>query len=71
MTRLALASTADLAVIPMQDLLALDGSCRMNKPATCSGNWSWRLLAQEFSEAAQTAETAKMKEFNRLFGRTA
>ena len=71
MTRLALASTADLAVIPMQDLLALDGSCRMNKPATCSGNWSWRLLAQEFSEAAQTSETAKMKEFNRLFGRTA
>ena len=71
MTRLALASAADLAVIPMQDLLALDGSSRMNKPATCVGNWCWRLTEQEFEAAAAAGEMQKMKELNRLFGRTA
>jgi len=40
--RVALASTARLAVLPMQDLLALDSAHRMNKPGTTVGNWSWR-----------------------------
>lgn len=40
--RCALASVANLAIIPMQDLLALDGSARMNRPGTTEGNWAWR-----------------------------
>jgi 4-alpha-glucanotransferase len=40
--RSALASRAWLAVIPMQDLLALDNEHRMNLPGTVEGNWSWR-----------------------------
>ncbi len=36
-------SQADIAVIPMQDILGLGGEARMNKPATTSGNWQWRL----------------------------
>ena len=40
--RAALASVARLAVIPMQDLLALDASHRMNAPSTTEGNWRWR-----------------------------
>ncbi|MBK1649591.1 4-alpha-glucanotransferase [Rhabdochromatium marinum] len=40
--RSALASTANLAILPMQDVLALDGSARMNRPGTTSGNWTWR-----------------------------
>jgi len=40
---LALASSADLAVVPMQDLLELDDGARFNTPGTASGNWSWRL----------------------------
>ena len=54
-----------------QDLLALDGASRMNKPATCVGNWCWRLTEQEFEAAAAAGEMQKMKELNRLFGRTA
>ena len=42
MIRSALASRARLAVIPMQDLLGLDGSHRMNLPGTVEGNWGWR-----------------------------
>ena len=41
--RLALASTADLAVVPLQDLMSLDDSARFNTPGTASGNWCWRL----------------------------
>jgi 4-alpha-glucanotransferase len=36
------ASRAHLAVVPMQDLLSLDSSARMNAPGTTKGNWRWR-----------------------------
>ena len=39
----ALASAALLAVIPMQDLLALGSEAKFNTPGTLDGNWSWRL----------------------------
>lgn len=38
----ALSSVANLAVIPMQDILELDSSHRMNTPGTIEGNWRWR-----------------------------
>jgi 4-alpha-glucanotransferase len=40
---MALASTAELAVVPLQDLLELGDEARFNTPGTISGNWSWRL----------------------------
>ena len=42
LVRLALESTAALAVIPAQDLLALGSECRMNTPGTNDGNWRWQ-----------------------------
>jgi 4-alpha-glucanotransferase len=41
--RLALMSVADLAIIPVQDVLDLDSSARMNTPGQAGGNWSWRM----------------------------
>jgi 4-alpha-glucanotransferase len=41
--RAALASVADTAIIPAQDLLGLGSDARMNQPGTPSGNWRWRL----------------------------
>jgi len=38
----ALASPAQLAVVPMQDLLGLGADSRMNIPGTAEGNWRWR-----------------------------
>jgi 4-alpha-glucanotransferase len=38
----AYASNAALAMLPMQDLLGLDSSARMNTPGTAAGNWRWR-----------------------------
>jgi 4-alpha-glucanotransferase len=42
---LALASTAELAVVPLQDLLELGDEARFNTPGTIEGNWTWRLTA--------------------------
>lgn len=40
--RMALASRANMAIIPMQDVLCLGGEHRMNTPGTAEGNWNWR-----------------------------
>ena len=55
----ALASRADLAIVPLQDLLGLDGSARMNDPSKIPGNWRWRydsskVLTDEISDRLRT-----------------
>jgi len=40
----ALASVGSMAIIPMQDLLELDGGHRMNMPGTTDKNWVWTFL---------------------------
>ena len=47
--RLAMMSVADLAIIPMQDILGLGDEARMNQPATKKGNWRWRLLPDQIT----------------------
>jgi len=42
MIRAVLASVANVAVVPMQDVLGLGTEARMNLPGTVSGNWKWR-----------------------------
>jgi 4-alpha-glucanotransferase len=42
MIRAASNSVANMAVFPMQDVLGLDGSHRMNLPGSTEGNWAWR-----------------------------
>ncbi len=56
---MALTTNADLVVIPMQDILALDSTSRMNTPGTLGGNWVWKFdwqqltpqLKQEFADS--------------------
>jgi len=43
MIREALASQADTAIVPAQDLLELGSEARMNFPGIAKGNWQWRL----------------------------
>jgi 4-alpha-glucanotransferase len=43
--RIAYASNADTAIIPMQDILNLPASSRINTPSSTEGNWTWRLSA--------------------------
>lgn len=41
--KLVLSTKANLAVLPVQDILGLDNSARMNRPSTEHGNWCFRL----------------------------
>ena len=43
LVRAVLASRADTAMIPMQDVLGLGGWARMNRPGTIGNNWLWRM----------------------------
>jgi 4-alpha-glucanotransferase len=47
----ALASKANLAIIPLQDLLGLGSEARMNKPSTIKNNWEWRLMPGLLSDS--------------------
>lgn len=45
---LAMRSRADTVIIPMQDILSLAASARMNTPSTTCGNWTWKLDSLDF-----------------------
>ncbi len=53
MVRLAFSSVADTTIAPMQDLLGLDGTARMNTPGKAVGNWGWRYRADQFDQASR------------------
>jgi len=64
--RTALASTATLAILPLQDLLGLGGEGRMNDPSQTANNWRWRypdsaLLTPELSQ--------RLRELTQLYSR--
>jgi 4-alpha-glucanotransferase len=52
MIRLAWASVANLAIIPMQDLLELGSEGRMNIPGEAAGNWQWRFKNEQLDPAS-------------------
>jgi malto-oligosyltrehalose synthase/4-alpha-glucanotransferase len=45
--RLAYASIAKIAIIPVQDLLGLDERARLNTPSTSEKNWDWKLRRKD------------------------
>jgi 4-alpha-glucanotransferase len=49
MMRLAWTSRAAMAIAPLQDLLDLGASARMNVPGQAAGNWRWRLTDDELT----------------------
>ncbi len=64
--RLALSSVADLAIVPLQDVLGLGENARMNFPGKSEGNWAWRyrheaLVDSYFSD--------RLRYLSELFGR--
>lgn len=45
-----LKSVCEIAIIPMQDYLALKGEARMNRPSFLGGNWIWRVQKAAMNE---------------------
>jgi 4-alpha-glucanotransferase len=63
--RMLWASAARRVVLPMQDLLELPSSARMNTPGTAQGNWQWR-----FSSAALEDDAFKrLSNWTLIYGR--
>ncbi len=67
MIRLAMASPAKIAIIPMQDVLGLGAEARMNHPAKSKGNWLWRISRGAWSRRTRVAR--RMKKMVRLYRR--
>ncbi len=65
MIRLAMASVADTAVIPLQDLMQLDTDARMNYPGRTDGYWQWRFLPEALTDDI----VEQFREMTILYGR--
>ncbi len=63
--RILLASQADTAIFPIQDLLHFGGDTRMNTPGTSRDNWGYRALFDQLSRIS----SEKFKRWNTLYGR--
>ncbi len=79
---LIMRSSAKMCIIPMQDYLGLDNSCRLNQPSTVGKNWRWRVRKEELSEELfgeicsmamrfGRADLERLKELRRLQNMTA
>lgn len=65
MMRGAWASVGDMVIIPMQDILGLDGDARMNKPSTLGANWAWRMK----KDAIDSSLANRIHKNMQLYGR--
>lgn len=63
--RLALASVANRAIIPLQDVLGCGSEARMNTPARESGNWGWRYLPEQLTPQIRQ----RLAELTEIYGR--
>ena len=63
--RTVLASVANTAIVPLQDLLGLGTEARMNLPNSTEGNWAWRYESGMLSDEI----AGRLKELTELYGR--
>jgi 4-alpha-glucanotransferase len=63
--RAVLASVANTAVVPLQDVLGLGTAARMNLPNSISGNWAWRMKPGVLTE--QIAK--RLRDLTTVYGR--
>jgi len=61
----AFSSVSNLAIVPMQDILELDESGRMNTPGTITGNWQWQFTWEQLTLNKAT----KLKNIIAMFAR--
>ena len=63
--RTLLRSVADLAILPIQDILGFGGDCRMNTPGEGEGNWAFRVTSEQMA----SIDRGRFLAMNRLYGR--
>ena len=63
--RIVMMSVANMAILPMQDVLGLGEKDRMNLPSTPKGNWEWRLLPDQITPSL----SERLGEMTKMYGR--
>lgn len=63
--RACFGSVANMAIVPLQDVLSLDSWARFNTPGVGEGNWAWRYKA----EALDANLEARLYETCKMYGR--
>ena len=63
--RTLMSSVADLAILPIQDILGFGGDCRMNTPGEGEGNWAFRVTSEQMA----SIDRERFKKMNQLYGR--
>jgi 4-alpha-glucanotransferase len=59
-------SVSEMAIVPLQDVLGLDSTARMNAPGTTMNNWQWRYIP----ELLDMELARKLYDTSVLYGRT-
>lgn len=70
MLRIAYRSTSPLVVVPVQDLLGLGCSARLNEPGFAMGNWKWRMTKEQLEELS-SGSASYLREQAKISGRLA
>jgi 4-alpha-glucanotransferase len=65
MMRAAWSSVADLAIVPMQDIIGLGSEARINIPSTLGNNWKWRATEDQINNAL----AKKVYTYVKMYGR--
>jgi 4-alpha-glucanotransferase len=65
LVRLAYASVAAMAVVPLQDVMKLGSQARMNYPSRAEGNWQWRFTPPMLNEEIG----GRLRELALMYGR--
>jgi 4-alpha-glucanotransferase len=65
LVRLALASVANTAIVPLQDVLDLGSEARINTPGAPEGNWTWRVRDDQLDPGRADA----LADLTTLYGR--
>ncbi len=62
----AMGSVSKYCIVPMQDWLGLDNTCRTNQPSTLGTNWRWRVTKEQLSKELQTEILDYTKRYGRM-----
>ncbi|RIV23879.1 malto-oligosyltrehalose synthase [Fibrisoma montanum] len=65
LARLAYGSIAQTAILPIQDVLGLDETARLNTPGSSEHNWLWRLTPGQLTTAAEQ----QLRQWTELYNR--
>lgn len=63
---LLMRSSANTVIIPIQDYLGYDDSCRINTPSTLGNNWKWRIKKEVLTDKLKY----EIKKISVLYGRS-